>query len=344
MQIKPSITAVTYAAALSISVVSAYFSIVGLLAIFAASFWPIITMATTLEIGKLVSISWLQKYWSTSPKIIRNYLTGCVIILMVITSIGCFGLLSKAHLNQDVPAGDVAARVAFIEEKIKTEKDTVDSNKQAIKQLDAQVDQVLSRSTSEQGATRSASLRKSQQKERASLLEDIQSSQKRIASLNEEKAPIAVQLRKVEAEVGPIKYIAALIYGDNPDENTLEKAVRWVIIMIVTVFDPLAVMMLIAANWSLLNRKPNENYEQAPTTLHSPTPKGPVTEEKNVDEKGVPADEPVEEVQPQEVVIEVLPDDKPNEVETGTVPVEEHPVFKPEEEFWRSRPPSHLHR
>jgi len=174
-----------------------------------------------------------------------------VIVLMFITSMGIFGFLSKAHLDQAVPTGDVAAQVQILDEKIKTERDTIESARRAIAQMDSAVDQTLGRSTTEQGADKAVQIRRSQARERAALQNEIAQAQKKIAAYNEERAPIASELRKVEAEVGPIKYIAALIYGDNPDANLLEKAVRWVIIILVLVFDPLAIMMVLAATESI---------------------------------------------------------------------------------------------
>jgi hypothetical protein len=171
--------------------------------------------------------------------------------LMLITSMGIFGFLSKAHTDQSMISGDVQAKIAIFDEKIKTERDNIDANRKALKQLDDAVDQVMGRSTDERGAERSVQIRRSQQAERGRLLREIEQSQKKIATLNEERAPIAAEVRKVEAEVGPIKYIAALVYGDNPDANLLEAAVRWVIILLVVVFDPLAIMMLLAATESL---------------------------------------------------------------------------------------------
>jgi hypothetical protein len=117
--------------------------------------------------------------------------------------------------------------------------------------MDAAVDQTMSRSTTEQGADKAANLRRSQARERTALQNDISKAQKEITTLQEQRAPIASQARVLEAEVGPIKYIAALIYGDNPEANVLEKAVRWVIILIVIVFDPLAIVLLLAATKSL---------------------------------------------------------------------------------------------
>jgi len=154
-------------------------------------------------------------------------------------------------MDQGVPTGDITAQVNLFDEKIKTQRDNIESNRKALAQMDATVDQTIGRSTTEQGATNAANLRRSQQRERGALQNEIAVAQKAIAKLNEERAPIASQLRKVEAEVGPIKYIAALVYGDNPDQNLLEKAVRWVIIILVLVFDPLAIALILAANSSM---------------------------------------------------------------------------------------------
>jgi hypothetical protein len=140
------------------------------------------------------------------------------------------------------------AKVAIYDEKIKTAKDNIDANRKALRQMDEAVDQVMGRSQDEKGADKAVSIRRGQQKERTRLLAEITAEQKTITALSEERAPLAAEFRKVESEVGPIKYIAALVYGDNPDANILEKAVRLVIIMIVLVFDPLALTLILAAN------------------------------------------------------------------------------------------------
>jgi hypothetical protein len=172
-------------------------------------------------------------------------------ILMFITSLGIFGYLSKAHNDQSLISGDVSAKIEMIDEKIKVEKDNIDVNRKTLKQMDEAVDQVMVRSTNERGAEKAASLRKAQQIERGRLLKEIETYNKRISTLNEERAPIAAEIRKVEAEVGPIKYIAALIYGDSIDSSLLDKSVRFVIILLVLVFDPMAVLLVIAGNFSL---------------------------------------------------------------------------------------------
>jgi hypothetical protein len=237
----------TLATALIISVSAAYYSILGLTAIFASAFWPIVILGSSLEVGKIVSTLWLHKYWQRAEIQYKIYLSAAVAILMVLTSMGVFGFLSKAHLDQAVPSGDIQAQVQIYDDKIKTQRDNIEAARKALRQMDEAVDQTMSRSSTEQGADKAASLRRSQARERGNLQNDISRAQAEIVKLQEARAPVASQARQVEAEVGPIKYIAALIYGDNPDANLLEKAVRWVIILIVIVFDPLALTLLLAA-------------------------------------------------------------------------------------------------
>ena len=260
-------TSIMLVAALSLSAIAAFYSIAGLTAIFAAAVVPIIVMGGILEVSKLVVASWLYRNWLEVPKMFKIYFTGAVIILMIITSMGIFGFLSKAHLDQAVPAGDVSAQVTIFDEKIKTQRDNIEAARKALAQMDAQLDQKLSRSTDEQGADKAIQIRRSQSSERKKLQNEISTAQSAIVKLQAERAPIASQARKIEAEVGPIKYIAALIYGDTLDQNMLEKAVRWVIIMIVLVFDPLAVLMLVAVNWSLKKRPPEVEPEELPEDI-----------------------------------------------------------------------------
>jgi hypothetical protein len=248
---------------ISISAVAIYYSVAGLVSIFSAAMIPIVVMGVTLEISKLIATVWLKTNWTRAPYFIKAYMSAAIVILMIITSMGIFGFLSKAHSDQSLVSGDVQSKIAVYDEKIKVAKDNIDANRKALKQMDEAVDQVMGRSTTETGADKAVAIRKGQAKERTRLLSDIAAEQKTIARLSEERAPIAAEVRKVEAEVGPIKYIAAFIYGDNPDANVLEKAVTWVIIIIVAVFDPLAVILLLASQYSFQwFRKPEETVEQ----------------------------------------------------------------------------------
>lgn len=310
---------------LTISAVAIWYSVAGLVSIFAAAVIPIIVMGVVLEISKLIATVWLKLNWSRAPVFIRSYLLVAIAILMVITSMGIFGFLSKAHSDQSLVSGDVQAKIAVYDDKIKLAKDNIDANRKALKQMDEAVDQVMGRSSDEKGADKAVQLRRSQQKERARLQSEIASEQKTITAVSEERAPIAAEVRKVEAEVGPIKYIAAFIYGDNPDANILEKAVTWVIIIIVSVFDPLAVILLLASQYSFQWFRKAEEEEEELGLIHKTVPAykpddGPLTEDQveqikeTVVERDLVAEgnAAIAELEPEVPEVE-LPEEKPPE-------------------------------
>ena len=245
-------TILLFTVALALSAVAAWYAIAGLVAIFAAASIPIIIMGSLLEASKLVVASWLYRNWNEIPKLFKAYFLSALVVLLLLTSMGIFGFLSKAHLDQAVPTGDAIAKLEIIDDKIKTQKENVNVARRTISQLDRQVEETLNRTandTTNAGVNRSVTIRRQQAKERETLAKEIESAQIEISKLTQERIPFAQEVRKIEAEVGPIKYIAALLYGDNPDQNLLESAVRIVILMIVFVFDPLAVLLLVAANW-----------------------------------------------------------------------------------------------
>ena len=273
---------------LTISAVAIWYSVAGLVSIFAAAAIPIIVMGVVLEISKLIATVWLKINWDRAPIYIRSYLIGAIAILMVITSMGIFGFLSKAHSDQTLVSGDVQSKIAIYDEKIKTERENIEAGRKALKQMDATIDETIARSKTDQGAVNANAMRQRQAKERAQINSDITKSQKAIATLNEERAPIAAEIRKVEAEVGPIKYIAAFVYGSNPDANLLEKAVTWVIIIIVSVFDPLAVILLLASQYSFQWFRRAEEDEQ-PKSINDFVPQPQTLVEDEVSEtKSVP--------------------------------------------------------
>jgi hypothetical protein len=271
---------------LTISAVAIYYSVIGLAAVFAAAAIPVYIMGTTLEVAKLVCATWLKANWERIPVLMKLYMTTAVVVLMLITSMGIFGFLSKAHLDQNIVSGDVQSKIALVDEKIKIERENIANAQQVIKQMDAAVTGVIATGdqtvTLRDGSTRvnsaaerSLQIRRSQAKDRDALTKQIEQAQARIVTLQEEVAPIRAEMRQVEAKVGPIKYIAALIYGDNPDANILEKAVTWVIIVIVIVFDPLAIIMLLAAQMTFQwHRREKE------IVVESVEDTGPVTESK----------------------------------------------------------------
>jgi len=268
--------ALLFLSALAVSACAAWFSVAGLISIFSSAPMAIGLMGGSLELAKLVAASWLYRNWHTAPRVLRYYFVTAIVVLSIITSLGIFGYLSKAHLDQSVITGQSSGQLQLIDDKISTVQGNIDANRKALKQLDEAVDQILGRSSDEKGAERAVSIRRSQQKERSRLQEEIQTYQTTLNKLREERAPVAAEVRQVEAEVGPIKYIAELIYGES-SQDLIDKAVRVVIISLIFVFDPLAILMVIAGNISLMqyvkNRsmpKPVPNWTAAPPTSAAP--------------------------------------------------------------------------
>jgi hypothetical protein len=233
--------------AIALSIVAAYYSVIGLAQIFPGSYWPIIIMGSVLEVSKLVTVSWLYNNWNVSVRMMRYYFLVAVILLMAITSMGIFGYLSKAHIEHSTSLAPLLEKEFIYEEKIKTLKETIENNRKNLSQLDAAVDQIMVRSADEKGAERSNQIRKAQQKERTRITDEIDGSQKTIQKIIEEKSPVSLEIRKAESDFGPIKYVAEVVYGTH-DRDIIDKAVRLVIFIIIIVFDPLAILLLIAAN------------------------------------------------------------------------------------------------
>ena len=312
-----SFPTLTLLVALTLSAIAAWYSVLGLTAIFAAAVIPIIIMGGSLEIAKVVTTVWLHKYWDRSGWKLKLYLIPAVVALAFLTSMGIFGFLSKAHSDQTLVSGDVGAKVELIDERIKISRENIAMNQVALEQMNNQVDQLLGRTDDDKGANRAVQVRRQQARERNRLNNEIEAEQVKIAKLSEEAAPIRAEIRKIEAEVGPIKYIAALIYGDNPDSNLLERAVRWMIILIVLVFDPLALTLVLAAQSSyrwldddLRNRKKEEDSKESEDVPTTKLPQDDVSE-FNYGVGKTPQSEPVPVVvEPATVLEEVNEEDE----------------------------------
>ena len=383
----------TLLSALTISAIAIYYSVAGLAAIFAAAVIPIIVMGVALEVGKLVTAVWLHRFWDKATWWLKTYLSLAVLVLMFITSMGIFGFLSKAHIEQTSLSQEQVALIETLDDKetrsqakidrwrgeldrllkgedvrvdnlidkeqegldkiyarIKGEKDAVRADakfeieqqqtriKQAQDRRDAEIAAAEKKFEGTLGGTKQYedAVTKAKNNElsvasraQAEILaintkldedlakidakyaadikaindriqdlrnqannktEDIEgriielegfieNEQKVIDEVNEEKFGYEKEYRKLEAEVGPIKYIAEFIYGDQADNNLLEEAVRWVIIIIIFVFDPLAVLLLIASqytfNWHRENKgggspgKPNQDPSPEPDPPYS---------------------------------------------------------------------------
>jgi len=259
---------ITFLSAISISIIAAGYSIIGLATLFAGAAVPIIAMGTALEIGKLIAASWLYNNWRSSfvPVSLKTYLFSAVVVLVFITSMGIFGFLSKAHLEQVQPTTGNEIKINSINTQLSQQETIINRAEKTLAQLDKSIEVYLNN----EYATRGLKERKKQEEERNTLQSTINTATDKIVELQTQKANLQLQQDKIEAEVGPIKYVAELIYGKESAKSHFDEAVRIVILILIFVFDPLAVLLLIAANISLrqwrmnksLTKKNNENYLQ----------------------------------------------------------------------------------
>ena len=236
----------TLLVALAISTVAAYYSIVGLMAIFAGAKLAIAIMGVVLEIGKLVVASWTFQNWKTSPFSIRSYFIVAVIVLMLITSLGIFGFLSRAHIMQSSPTSLLEERIERIDLKVEQKNGQIQRYQSRLNTLDDALQRYI-----ELGAI-SKGLRKigEMDNETSLLKTKIEGLENEIDELTDRKYGLKTEVNLAEVEVGPIRYVASMLY-DDVSESQLEEAVRWIIILLIFVFDPLAVVLVIAANISL---------------------------------------------------------------------------------------------
>ena len=241
------LTILTFLSAIAISLIAAGYSILGLATLFAGAAVPIIAMGSALEVGKLVAASWLYHNWrSDIPKSLKAYLFTAIIVLIFITSVGIFGFLSKAHLDQVKPTAGNQEQILLIDKKIKQEEMIIERAERTLNQLDKALDVYIDK----EYVSRGLKERKKQKEERDLLNKSIDEAMEKIADLNNSKSSITIEQLKLEADVGPLKYVAELIYGDNAKDH-FDSAVRIIILILIFVFDPLAVLLLIAANISL---------------------------------------------------------------------------------------------
>ena len=249
------LTLLTFLSAISISVIAAGYSIVGLATLFAGAVVPIIAMGSALEVGKLVAASWLYHNWNSDvPRLLKSYLFGASIVLVFITSLGIFGFLSKAHLDQVKPTSSNNIKIEVIDKQINQQEIIIERAEKQINLLDKALEVYIDKEYVSKGLKE----RKKQEEERTLLTNTINEASDKIAELTNSKAELQLSQDKIEAEVGPIKYVAELIYGEKAQDN-FDKSVRFVILILIFVFDPLAVLLLIAANISLRQWRKKRN-------------------------------------------------------------------------------------
>lgn len=250
------ITFLVFLSGLLLSAAAAYYSIIGLIAIFPGAVFAVAAMGSTLELAKLVAVSWLYRSWNIAPFWLRSYLSVAILLLMFITSMGVFGFLSKAHLEHSLNSGaDVSYKIDTVDQKIEAKQRAIDSVDKQIAIVDRTYERYVELGSLTKGLEQKANI----DAQRNALEKERDVIQIELLTLKEERNRLVVVTKQQEVEVGPLKYIAELIYGDQAKDH-FDKAVRMVIILLIIVFDPLAVMLLVAGNISLINRPEKEKF------------------------------------------------------------------------------------
>ncbi len=265
--------------ALAISAVAAYYSIVGLMAIFAGATTAIAVMGVCLEIGKLICASWTFQNWKTSPVSIRSYFILAVVVLMLITSLGIFGFLSRAHITQSSPTALISERIERIDLKIDQRQTQIKRYQGRLDTLDQALQRYIELGAISKGLAKIGAM----DNETSLLKTKVEGLENEIDSLSDEKYGLKTELNLAEVEVGPIRYVASMLY-DDVSESQLEEAVRWIIILLIFVFDPLAVVLVIAANISLRDYRKERKLATKTVTVMPDLSDKEVIDKENVAE------------------------------------------------------------
>lgn len=295
---------VTLLTALALAGTAAWFAIAGIMAIFAGLPTYALVMGVVIELGKVVGVSWIYRNWQEPTKI-KYAMIPLVIVAMLLTSMGIFGLLSKAHIEQTAPVGNNVALVERLDQRITRDQRQITDAEQVISQLDETV-QTLINYERIRGADGAIATREGQQEQRDSLRQIIDASQERIDEFEDQKLELSQALRALELEVGPIKYIAELVYTDG--ETRIEDAVRWAIVAFIFVFDPMAILLLMAANYTLMKR--DEEADEGDDD--EPTPKITTIEQLG---KSLPEGITADEIREMISTLNSVPELSPEEVE-----------------------------
>ena len=247
---------ITFMTGIILSGVAGFFSIIGLTTLFSGAYWSVVVMGTTLEISKLVAVSWIYHNWKRAGRGLKIYLLSAILILMFITSMGIFGYLSRAHIEQKVALSTgVGSDITVLQNDIKIKQDAIKDLERQITVIDSSIDKMLEKGQAKDSLKASDN----QKKKRDELVLKKNVLIKELSPLKTQMVKYDSEYKKIEAELGPIKYIAEAVYGPT-DEKILDKTVRYVILIVIVVFDPLAVFLLIAYNVSVRQRD-YENLE-----------------------------------------------------------------------------------
>lgn len=319
---------ITFLTGLLLSGIAAFFSVVGLSMIFAGSFFTVAVLASALEITKLVAVTWLYRYRQLASRPVRSYFYVATVVLMIITSLGIFGYLSRAHV--DIEAGATQAQLTLDEINqregaITAQRDQLSLELKSVSgQSDKLVDQLAAsnRLTRQNGAVE---VQRENAKRRDSILKQLQETNAALTAIKKERIDTQANVNKATADIGPLRYVASAIYG-NETQETIRKAVIALTILLMLVFDPMAVMLLIAANILFIKLADEDETKRTPKRTPEPAetveviPSAEVPTPKEADKQADKIEAPT--IAPSEIVPLDLASPAPSQedLEPGPIP------------------------
>jgi hypothetical protein len=241
---------VTFLTGLSLSAVAGFYSVVGLAMIFSGAYWPVLVLAGMLEVSKLVAVSWMYRYRQFAGYLLRTYFFGAILVLMCVTSMGIFGYLTRAHVESE--AGYTTAQltlqeIQLRETQLQEEREQVNAELKALTEQSTQLVTQLGAAQRLRGTQGAVTVQRENAARRTALLADLKRINGDLTTVQKERVVTETDTNKATADIGPLRYVAQAVYG-NDDVETIRKSVVWLTGILMIVFDPMAIMLLIAAN------------------------------------------------------------------------------------------------
>jgi len=241
---------ITFLTGLALSGVAGFYSVVGLAMIFSGAYWPVIVLAGMLEVSKLVAVSWMYRYRHLAGYLLRTYFFAAILVLMCVTSMGIFGYLTRAHVESETgytTAQLTLQEVQLRESQLQQERDQINTELKALTDQSNQLVAQLGAKERLTGSSGAVTVQRQTTARRAALLADLKRINGELTTVQKERITVETDTNKATADIGPLRYVAQAVYGTD-DVATIRKSVVWLTGILMVVFDPMAIMLLIAAN------------------------------------------------------------------------------------------------
>ena len=269
----------TFLTGLALSAIAGFYSVIGLAMIFSGAYVPVIVLASVLELSKLVAVSWMYRYRHLAGYLLRTYFFLSILVLMGVTSMGIFGYLTRAHVESEgtyTTAQLTLQEVQQRETQLKEQRDQINTELSVLNTQSSQLITQLGAAQRLRGTQGAVNVQRENATRRTALLKDLQRLNTELTATQKERIGVETETNRATADIGPLRYVAQALYG-NEDVNTVRQAVVWLTVILMVVFDPMAIMLLIAANILFLRTTPP--VVEPPQTAMISNPEPPHTDE-----------------------------------------------------------------